>query len=175
MIDQKRISNAVKEILIALGEDPNRPGLIETPDRVARAYAEIFHGYEVREQDLWNYKMFKGEADGVVEIKDIPTYSCCEHHMLPMLGTTTVRYKTKNKNVIGLSKIPRLVKDVSQRLQLQERMTEEIASRLFQIMQPEWVEVEQNMRHMCVEMRGARSNSVTHSFCRKTASDEFKN
>lgn len=135
-MNQQKIENAVKTILTEIGEDPNRPGLIETPNRVYRMFKEIFAGYEIEKNNAYNYKLFKNEIDGIVTIKDIPTYSVCEHHLMPMFGTTTVQYKTKNKTVIGLSKIPRLVKAISQKLQIQEKMTDEIADLLFKIIKP---------------------------------------
>ena len=166
MINKKVIEESIVNILKAIGEDPDRAGLKETPKRVANAMAEVFAGYEIKEKNLWNVKVFTNEVDGLVEIKDIPTYSMCEPHLLPMLGTTTVRYKTRNKTVIGLSKVPRLVADVSHRLQLQERMTQEIADRLYELIQPEWVEVEQDLRHMCCAMRGAKADITTHSYAK---------
>lgn len=158
-----RIASAVKEILFAVGEDPHREGLLETPQRVAKMYEEILSSQ--RSLKFKAYKLFKiepTEVDSPVLIKDIPFYSMCEHHMLPFFGKVHVAYIPDQGNIIGLSKIPRLVDYVSHKLSVQENITSEIAETLNEILQPKGVAVVVEARHMCVEMRGVKKlNSKT--------------
>ena len=176
-IDKKNrlenIENAVREILINIGEDINREGLIETPKRVAKMYEEILSTKSINDFD--NYKLFEVDLDNSQEmilIKDIPFFSMCEHHMLPFFGKVHVAYIPRENKVIGLSKIPRLVEFVSRKLSVQEEITVNVAKKLIEILNPLGVAVVIEARHMCIEMRGINKiGSVT-----KTSfySGEFK-
>jgi len=169
----KNIENAVREILINIGEDINREGLIETPKRVAKMYEEILSTKNINDFD--NYKLFEVDLDNsqeMVLIKDIPFFSMCEHHMLPFFGKVHVAYIPRENKVIGLSKIPRLVEFVSRKLSVQEEITVNIAKKLIEILNPLGIAVVVEARHMCIEMRGINKiGSVT-----KTSfySGEFK-
>lgn len=162
MIDtknQEKIQNAVKMILEAIGEDPKREGLQETPARVAKMYGEVFASVTAPEFD--NYKVFPvDETTEMVLLKDIPFYSMCEHHLLPFYGTVDVAYVPGDNHVIGLSKIPRLVDYCAKRPNVQERMTVNIARELTRILDPRGVAVSISARHMCVEMRGVEKPGV---------------
>jgi len=125
-IDQATIRAAVRQILSAIGEDPDRDGLLRTPDRVARMYGELLQGYRVDPIKLLNGAMFEEKYDEMVVVRDIEFYSLCEHHMLPFLGHAHVAYLPKD-HIVGLSKIPRIVDMFARRLQVQERMTRQIA------------------------------------------------
>ena len=176
-IDKKtkleNIENAVREILINIGEDINREGLIETPKRVAKMYKEILSTKSINDFD--NYKLFEGDLDNSQEmilIKDIPFFSMCEHHMLPFFGKVHVAYIPRENKVIGLSKIPRLVEFVSRKLSVQEEITVNIAKKLIEILNPLGVAVVVEARHMCIEMRGINKvGSVTRT---SFYSGEFK-
>ena len=176
-IDKKtrleNIENAVRKILINIGEDINREGLIETPKRVAKMYEEILSTKNINDFD--NYKLFEVDLDNSQEmilIKDIPFFSMCEHHMLPFFGKVHVAYIPRENKVIGLSKIPRLVEFVSRKLSVQEEITVNVAKKLIEILNPLGIAVVVEARHMCIEMRGINKvGSVT-----KTSfySGEFK-
>lgn len=162
MIDEKsqqKIENAVREILSAVGEDPTRPGLLETPARVARMYAEVFASQTAAPFD--NYKVFRvEEPTEMVLLKDIPFYSMCEHHLLPFFGTVQVAYVPQHHQVIGLSKIPRLIDYCAKKPNVQERLTVAIAKELQRILDPAGVAVSITARHMCMEMRGVSKPGV---------------
>lgn len=162
---QARIETAVREILLAVGENPEREGLLETPTRAAKMYAEILSSQrKTRFDEYKNFKIEQAETDQMVLVKDIEFYSMCEHHMLPFFGKVHVAYLPQNGNIIGLSKIPRLVDFVSKRLSVQENITRDIAEILQEILQPKGIAVLVEARHMCVEMRGvkkAKSNTTT--------------
>lgn len=162
-INTKKINKATKLILEALKEDFDRDGLKETPDRVAKAWKEMMAGYYLDPKEILS-KTFDDITvgpDSFVEIKDIPVYSFCEHHLLPFFGTARVKYKPNNK-IVGLSKINRLVKAISNKLQTQERITHEIAQHINDCLKPKYIEVELECRHLCVEMRGIKHpNSKT--------------
>jgi GTP cyclohydrolase I len=143
----------VETLLEELGEDPERPGLKATPARVSRALRELTDGYRVRPDDVIADAIFDQDYDEMVVVKDVPFYSLCEHHMLPFFGTCHVGYLPKGK-VVGLSKIPRLVGVFAHRLQLQEKMTREIAEALNRALAPKGVGVVIEARHLCMEMRG---------------------
>jgi len=153
-VDLPRIERAVREILIAVGEDPDREGLIETPARVARMYAEMFAGLR---QDPRQYtgKFFTEEYDEVVLVRDISFCSMCEHHLLPFIGQAHVAY-IPNGKVIGLSKIARVVEAISRRPQVQERMTEEIANLLGEELGAKGVAVVIEASHSCMTIRGVK-------------------
>lgn len=146
---------AVRTILEAIGEDPNREGLIKTPSRVARMYAELTAGYHVDPVKLVNDAVFEVDYDEMVIVRDIDFYSLCEHHLLPFIGRCHVGYIPRGR-VIGLSKIPRIVEMFARRLQLQERMTQEIAEFLNETLHPLGVAVVAEGVHMCTAMRGVK-------------------
>jgi GTP cyclohydrolase I len=150
-----RMPELVVQMLAELGEDPARQGLRDTPDRVSRAMRELTDGYGVRAADVIAGAIFDQDYDEMVLVKDIPFYSLCEHHMLPFFGTCHVGYLPKGK-VVGLSKIPRLVGVFAHRLQLQERLTQEIAGALSEELAPRGVGVVVEARHLCMEMRGVQ-------------------
>ncbi len=149
------IECAVRDILQAIGEDVEREGLRDTPSRVARAYAELTAGYHVDPVKLINDAIFDVQYDQMVVVRDIDFYSLCEHHMLPFLGQVHVAYIPRGK-VIGLSKIPRIVEMFARRLQVQERMTQEIAAFLDETLHPLGVAVVAEGLHMCAAMRGVK-------------------
>jgi GTP cyclohydrolase I len=142
-------------LLVELGEDASRQGLRATPDRVSRALRELTDGYGISPADIIASAVFDQDYDEMVVVKDIPFYSLCEHHMLPFFGACHVGYLPKGK-VVGLSKIPRLVGAFAHRLQLQERMTKEIAEALNEAVAPKGVGVVVEARHLCMEMRGVQ-------------------
>ncbi len=152
---QAMMEGAVRQILEAIGEDPERQGLQRTPLRVAKAYAELTSGYSVDAEALVNQAVFDVDYDEMVLVKDIDFFSLCEHHMLPFYGRAHVAYIPSGK-VIGLSKIPRIVEMFARRLQVQERMTQEIADFLQQTLQPQGVAVVVEGQHMCAAMRGVK-------------------
>ena len=149
------IECAVRDILGAIGEDSDREGLLDTPGRVARAYAELTAGYHVDPVRLINDALFEVTYDQMVIVRDIDFYSLCEHHLLPFLGQVDVAYIPDGK-VIGLSKIPRIVEMFARRLQVQERMTQEIAEFLDETLHPLGVAVVAEGLHMCAAMRGVK-------------------
>jgi GTP cyclohydrolase I len=149
------VESAVKEILFHIGEDPEREGLVRTPDRVARMYEELTAGYHTDPIKLINGAVFDVDYDDMVIVKDIEFYSMCEHHMLPFFGRAHVAYIPDGK-VIGLSKIPRIVEMFARRLQVQERMTQQIADFLDEVLHPKGVAVVVEGAHMCSMMRGVK-------------------
>lgn len=155
-MDKERIEAAVREILIAIGEDPDREGLIETPKRVANMYADIFGGIE---EDPKQFLKFFNEdgSDEMVVVRDIPMYSMCEHHLLPFMGTAHIAYIPNNGKVIGLSKLARIVHHFSRFPQLQERLTSQIADFLEKELNPKGLAVVIEAEHLCMTMRGARA------------------
>jgi GTP cyclohydrolase IA len=154
------IHSAVRDILYEIGEDPDRQGLIKTPDRVARMYQEITSGYQTNPIKLINGAIFDVEYSEPVIVSDIEFYSLCEHHLLPFFGRVHVAYIPDGK-VIGLSKIPRIVDMFSRRLQIQERMTSEIANFIQETLQPQGVAVIAEGSHMCSMMRGVKKSQVS--------------
>ncbi|MGE5141339.1 MAG: GTP cyclohydrolase I FolE [Rudaea sp.] len=151
----RQIEEAVRRILFAVGEDPDREGLQKTPERVARMYDELLEGYSIEPMAMINNACFDAQYNEMVVVKDIDFFSLCEHHMLPFFGRVDIAYIPKDK-VLGLSKIPRVVEMFSRRLQLQERMTQEIASFLDELLHPEGVAVLVTGQHLCSMMRGVR-------------------
>ena len=156
---QKKIKTAVQTILAAIGEDTNREGLQRTPQRVAEMYAEIFAGYQTNPVELLNQSLFDVEYDGMILVKDIEFYSMCEHHMLPFHGRAHVAYVPGDK-IVGLSQIPRLVELFARRLQVQERMTQQIAQALYEVLQPQGVGVIVEGAHFCAMMRGVEKEQM---------------
>lgn len=153
-VDHQRIEHAVREILFAVGEDPDREGLLETPARVARMYAEMFSGLK-RDPRIHLQKVFTEKYDEVVLIRDIDFCSMCEHHLLPFLGKAHVGYLPDGK-VVGLSKLARVVEEVARRPQVQERMTEEIADLVESELSARGVAVVLEASHSCMTIRGIR-------------------
>jgi len=154
--DLSRIEKAVREILLAIGEDPDRDGLQDTPSRVARAYAEQFAGLRQTPEDVLT-TVFDAEHDEIVLVKDIEVYSSCEHHLVPFHGVAHVGYIPNEKGQItGLSKLARLVDVYARRPQVQERLTTQIADALDRILCPRGVIVVVEAEHLCMTMRGVR-------------------
>ncbi len=155
-MDRERIENAVREILLAVGEDPEREGLLETPARVARMYEEVFSGLEADPEQF--LKIFTEQKnDEMVVVRDIPLYSMCEHHLLPFVGKAHIVYIPKEGKVIGLSKLARIVDCFARRPQIQERLTSQIADFLMDRLEPQGVAVLIEAEHLCMTMRGARA------------------
>jgi len=150
------IADLVESLLGELGEDPDRPGLKTTPDRVSRALRELTDGYGVKPEDVIADAVFDQDYDEMVVVKDINFYSLCEHHMLPFFGQIHVGYLPKGK-VVGLSKIPRLVEIFARRLQIQEQLTRQVAEALNAALEPRGVGVVAEARHLCMEMRGVEA------------------
>ncbi len=150
-----RVEAAVREILREIGEDPDRPGLTGTPGRMHRMYTELTAGYHVDPARLLNGAIFEVDYSEMVVVKDIPFYSLCEHHMLPFFGSAAVAYIPRGR-VVGLSKIPRIVETYARRLQVQERMTQQIADFLQDNLDPQGVGVVVEATHLCAVMRGVR-------------------
>jgi len=149
------VEEAVRQILQEIGEDPRRPGLLGTPDRVHRMYAELTAGYRVDPDRLLNGAIYDEAYSEMVVVKDVPFYSLCEHHLLPFFGTASVAYIPRGK-VVGLSKIPRIVETYARRLQVQERLTKQIAEFLDERLHPQGVGVVIEATHLCAVMRGIR-------------------
>lgn len=155
-MDKPSIERAVREILLAIGEDPDREGLIETPKRVANMYEEIFAG--LADDPTRHLKMFnEGKNDEMVVVRDIPLYSMCEHHLLPFIGKAHIAYIPSSGQVIGLSKLARIVDSFAKRPQLQERLTAQVADFLEEHLAPQGVAVVVEAEHLCMTMRGARA------------------
>lgn len=152
--DRERIEKTVREILIAIGENPDREGLKNTPKRVAKMYEEILAGYnDSAEKHL---VLFTEKYDEMIIVKDIPFYSLCEHHMLPFFGKAHVAYIPGNEKVTGLSKLARIVDVYAKRLQLQERLTEQIADAIMENLHAKGVMVVVEAQHLCMIMRGVK-------------------
>jgi GTP cyclohydrolase I len=155
------LADLTRRLLAAIGENPDREGLAKTPDRVARAWEELTRGYHVNLDELVNGAIFEERYDEMVVVKQIRFFSICEHHLLPFFGLASVAY-IPNGRVIGLSKIPRIVEMFARRLQLQERLTQQIAQTLEQILKPRGVAVVMEAYHMCMMMRGVeKEDSLT--------------
>jgi GTP cyclohydrolase I len=160
-VDAARIEAAVREILTAIGEDPDRPGLQDTPARVARAYAEVFAGLDQDPYDVLATTFDEGH-DELVLVKDIPLYSTCEHHLVPFHGMAHVGYiPGLDGRVTGLSKLARLVEVYARRPQVQERMTRQIADSLYEVLKPRGAIVVIEAEHLCMAMRGIRKPGAT--------------
>lgn len=155
------IATHYKEILSHLGEDPSREGLVKTPERVAKALQYLMHGYDIDPKEILRSAMFKEDYSQMVVVKDIEVYSMCEHHMLPFFGKAHIAY-IPNGHIVGLSKIPRVVDAFARRLQVQERLTNEIKDCIHETIQPLGVAVVIECKHLCMAMRGIqKQNSVT--------------
>ena len=158
-INLEALQDVVQQMLIAFGEDPNREGLQRTPERVARSYAELLSGYRLDVHELVNDAIFEVSYDEMVLVRDIEFYSLCEHHLLPFLGRAHVAY-FPNGCVIGLSKIPRIVDMFARRLQVQERMTSQIAEVIEELLHPHGVAVVVEGLHLCASMRGVKKHNA---------------
>jgi GTP cyclohydrolase I len=156
-IDHETIRSSVTKILKAVGEDPEREGLLNTPNRVAKSYEELLAGYRIDPYKLINGAMFDVDYDEMVIVRDIEFYSLCEHHMLPFIGRAHVAY-IPDKKVIGLSKIPRIVDMFARRLQVQERLTSQVACFLDEVLHPHGVAVVIEALHLCSMMRGVKKH-----------------
>lgn len=174
MIDKERIKAAVRELLIGIGEDPDREGLVETPDRVARMYEEIFAGLHSdprKEVKIFN----EDQHEEMIIVKDIPLYSVCEHHLLPFVGVAHVVYIPRKGRIIGLSKLARVVDTLAKKPQLQERLTSEIADIIMDTLQPLGVAVIIKAEHLCMTMRGIKkpgSKTITSALRGSVRKDE---
>lgn len=158
-VDQERISDAIRELIQAVGENIAREGMRETPDRVARMYDELLAGYWTDPVELINGAIFDVSYDEMVLVRDIEFYSLCEHHMLPFLGRAHVAYIPRGK-VIGLSKIPRVVDLYARRFQVQERMTRQVADFISEVLNPHGVAVVLEAVHLCSVMRGVKKHDA---------------
>jgi GTP cyclohydrolase I len=174
-----RIASHYKEILSDLGEDPSREGLLKTPERVAKALQFLTHGYNTKPEDILRSAMFKEDYSQMVVVKDIEVFSMCEHHMLPFFGKAHVAY-IPNGHIVGLSKIPRVVDAFARRLQVQERLTNEIRDCIQNTLKPAGVAIVIECKHLCMSMRGIqKQNSVTTTsaftgeFANETTRSEF--
>ncbi len=159
-VDQARIAAATAEILDAIGEDAGREGLIATPERVGRAWAELTAGYHIDPVKLINDAIFEVDHDDMVIVRDIEFYSLCEHHLLPFAGRAHVAYIPRGK-IVGLSKIPRIVDMYARRLQVQERMTRQIADFIDSVLAPHGVAVVLEGVHLCAVMRGVKKHEAS--------------
>src|ERR1700730_15927448 len=178
--DEGTIADLMKQILVKIGEDPSREGLIRTPERAEKALRFLTSGYQMDVQSIVNGALFTQKCDEMVVVRDIEFYSMCEHHLLPFFGTMHVAYLPKDK-VIGLSKIPRIVDMFARRLQVQERLTQQVAETLLEITGARGVGVIAEARHFCMMMRGVEkqhSGTVTSAMLggfrsQKETRDEF--
>lgn len=175
----ERIAAHYKEILVELGEDPAREGLLQTPVRVAKALQFLTHGYDAKPEDILRSAMFKEDYNQMVVVKDIEVFSMCEHHMLPFFGKAHIAY-IPNGHIVGLSKIPRVVDAFARRLQVQERLTNEIRDCIQDTLDATGVAVVIECKHLCMSMRGIqKQNSVTTTsaftgaFVNETTRKEF--
>ncbi|MCX6640140.1 MAG: GTP cyclohydrolase I FolE [bacterium] len=158
-IDRERISAAIREIIVAIGDDPDREGLKQTPQRVADMYEELFCGIGSHiEPEIAVYTT--KNQDEMILLRDIPFYSMCEHHLLPFFGSVSIAYIPDNNRITGFSSLARVVDRMSKRPQLQERMTTEIADTLMQVLQPMGVFVIIRAQHLCMSMRGIKKEGT---------------
>ena len=159
-MNTERVKELVRELLIELGEDPEREGLLRTPERVAKAYQFLCSGYTSDRNAIINQAVFESEANNMIICRDIEVYSMCEHHMLPFFGKCHIAYIARDK-VLGLSKLARLMDHFARRLQIQERLTAQIAEEIMDAVGAEGVGVVMECRHLCMMMRGVeKQNSV---------------
>ncbi len=158
-MDKKRIEKAVREILLAIGEDPERHDIKDTPKRVAEMYEEILAGTKINPAKELEV-IFEKDHDEIILLKNIPLYSVCEHHLLPFIGRAHVAYIPKGNRVTGLSKLARVVDAFSKRLQVQERLTTDIAELIMKKLKPEGVLVVIEAEHLCMSMRGVKKPGV---------------
>lgn len=174
-MDKEKTKDLIVNLLIEIGEDPKREGLLSTPKRVAEAYEFLTRGYKQDIKTVLNNAIFNEKYDEMVLVKNIDFYSMCEHHMLPFYGKVHVAYIPDGK-IVGLSKIPRIVEVFARRLQVQERMTQQIADTLDEYLQPAGVAVVSEAAHMCMMMRGVekQNSSATSSAMHGTFKDDAR-
>lgn len=159
-MNQQRVEELIKELLKEIGEDPEREGLMKTPHRVAKAYQFLTSGYRMDMDTIINEAVFQAESNNMIILKDIEVYSLCEHHMLPFFGRCHIGYIPKKK-VLGLSKLARIVDYYARRLQIQERLTAQIAEEIMKATGADGVGVVMECRHLCMMMRGVeKQNSI---------------
>ncbi|MBI5095047.1 MAG: GTP cyclohydrolase I FolE [Candidatus Hydrogenedentes bacterium] len=159
-MNQERVAHLVRELLLEIGEDPDREGLLKTPQRVAQAYEYLTSGYALSTEEVVNGAIFESHSNNMIISRDIEVYSLCEHHMLPFLGRCHIGYIPRKK-VLGLSKLSRIVDCFARRLQIQERLTAQIAEDLMSATEAEGVGVVMECKHLCMMMRGVeKQNSV---------------
>ena len=178
--DQESIASLMKKLLLKVGEDPAREGLVRTPERAEKAFRFLTSGYDTDVHSIVNGALFTDPADGMVVVKDIEFFSMCEHHLLPFFGKMHVAYLPAGK-LIGLSKIPRIVDTFARRLQIQERLTQQVAETIQEVLKPRGVGVICEARHFCMMMRGVEkqhSGTVTSAMLgafrdNKETRDEF--
>ena len=169
-----RLAGAYQKVIEEIGEDPNREGLLKTPERVARAMQFLTHGYDLDASEILKSAMFREDYSQMVIVKDIELYSLCEHHMIPFFGKAHIAY-IPDGYIVGLSKIPRVVDAFARRLQVQERLTNEIRDCIQQTLKPLGVAVVIECRHLCMSMRGVqKQNSVTTTSAFTGAFDKEK-
>jgi GTP cyclohydrolase IA len=172
----KEISESYQNILAAIGENPHREGLLKTPERAAKALQFLTHGYDLDASEILRSAMFKEEYSQMVIVKDIEVYSMCEHHMLPFFGKAHIAY-IPNGHIVGLSKIPRVVDAFARRLQVQERLTNEIRDCIQDTLKPAGVAVVIECKHMCMSMRGIQkqnSSTTTSAFTGEFENDKTR-
>ena len=161
MVENKKIADLTKLLLKEIGEDPNREGLIKTPSRVSKAWSFFSRGYNQNVDEIINDAIFNENAKDMVVVRDVEFFSLCEHHLIPFFGKAHVAY-IPNGKVVGLSKIPRIIDMFSRRLQVQERLTRQIAETIQDVLEPIGVAVIMEGQHMCMQMRGVeKQNSLT--------------
>ncbi len=159
-MNHERVEKLIRDLLEEIGEDPDREGLLETPERVARAWEYMTRGYQQNIEEVVDGAVFDSHVNNMIIVRDIEVYSLCEHHMLPFFGRCHVGYIAKDK-VLGVSKLARIADMYGRRLQIQERMTEQVAREIFDAVQPEGVGVVMECQHLCMMMRGvSKQNSV---------------
>ncbi len=159
-MNEKRVQELMRELLVEIGEDPDREGLIKTPERVAKAFSFLTKGYRTDPKEVVNEAIFKSESNNMIIARDIEVYSLCEHHMLPFFGRCHIGYIAQEK-VLGVSKLARIADCFSHRLQIQERLTGQIAREIMDAVDAEGVGVVMECRHLCMMMRGVeKQNSV---------------
>lgn len=181
-MNQKRVEELIRELLIEIGEDPDREGLVRTPERYAKAMEFLTKGYKEEPEKIINNAIFSSEANNMIICRDIEVYSLCEHHMLPFFGRCHVGYVAKDK-VLGVSKIARIVEMYARRLQIQERLTKQIAEEIKRAVDAEGVGVVMECQHLCMMMRGVEkqnslmtTSSVLGTFRKNLATrEEFLN
>ena len=160
-----KVAGLVRDLLLELGEDPDREGLARTPERVARSYRELTSGYQRSVEEVVGSGIFEEDCSEMVVVKDVEFYSLCEHHLMPFFGRIHVAY-VPNGRLLGLSKIPRIVDVFARRFQVQERMTQQIANAVHEVIKPKGVGVVANARHLCMMMRGVqKQNSAATTSC----------
>ena len=174
-----RIASHYEAILADLGEDPSREGLLKTPERVAKALQYLTHGYDLKPDEILRSAMFKEDYSQMVVVKDIEVFSMCEHHMLPFFGKAHIAY-IPNGYIVGLSKLPRVVDSFARRLQVQERLTNEIRDCIQDTLKPAGVAVVMECKHLCMSMRGVQkqksvttTSAFTGEFVNESTRSEF--